>query len=255
MEPIEPWIYGLLELMKHAGEHQQANGEFDRRLALIGYDNAIEVSVSTYLQIHLTQRSEITYQKEQVDKWLKNYPSMLDFFFDEFVVTSGQTSDITKQTVTHYHNLRNDLYHKGKALVPTERDIKGAREAAIYIFSILFNTNGEELLNSSPPLHTWTTKKFNFKGKGNGLHKMPLKVGATIFRFKYDGRRHLTINLCDENGRHFARVAESVETYEEEDGTIYTYKYQSSDSVNIKKAGIYLLKIKALDTWEIEVEQ
>ena len=185
-----------------------------------------------------------------------NYHSMLDFFFDEFVITSNQTSDITKQTVIHYHTLRNDLYHKGKALVPTERDIKGAHEAALYIFSTLFNTNGEELLKSLPPLHTWMTKKFNFKGKGNDLRKMSLKVGATIFRFKYEGRRHLTINLCDENGRHVARVAEPVGTYEDgEDGTVYTYHYQRSNSVNIKKAGIYLLKIIALDTWEIEVEQ
>jgi hypothetical protein len=187
MELIAPWIYGLLELMKHADEHQQANGEFDRRIALTGYDNAIEVSISTYLQLHPTQRGGKPYPKEQVDKWLMSYHSMIDFFFDEFVVTLGQTSTVVKQSIIHYHNLRNDIYHKGKTLVPTERDIKGAREAALYIFSTLFYTNGEELLKSLPPLHTWTTKKFIFKGSGNDLHKFPLNVGLTIFRFKYAG--------------------------------------------------------------------
>ena len=75
MEPIEPWIYGLLELMKHAEEHQHANEEFDRRIALIGYDNAIEVSISTYLQLHPTQRRKIPYPKEHIDK-CADYPKV-----------------------------------------------------------------------------------------------------------------------------------------------------------------------------------
>ncbi len=47
METLEPWIYGVLELVKHADEHHEANGEFDRRMALVGYDNSIEVSINT----------------------------------------------------------------------------------------------------------------------------------------------------------------------------------------------------------------
>lgn len=151
---LEPWIYSLLELMKHAEEHRQANGEFDKRIALIGYDNAIEVSISTYLQLHPTQRGGASYANEQVNKWLANYHSLLDFFFDEFMKTLGQKPPIAKQNVIYYHKLRNDLYHEGKSFVPTERDIENARKAALYIFSTLFKVKGEELIQTLAPLHT-----------------------------------------------------------------------------------------------------
>jgi DNA-directed RNA polymerase delta subunit len=150
---LDPWIYSLLELMKHAEEHRQANGEFDKRIALIGYDNAIEVSISTYLQLHPTQRGGASYQNELVKKWLANYHSLLDFFFDEFMKTLNQKPPVAKQNVIYYHNLRNDLYHEGKSLVPAERDIKDARKAALYIFSTLFKVKGEELIQTLPPLH------------------------------------------------------------------------------------------------------
>ncbi len=151
---LEPWIYSLLELMKHAEEHRQANGEFDKRIALIGYDNAIEVSISTYLQLHPTQREGASYPNELVNKWLANYHSLLDFFFDEFMKTLGQKPPIAKQNVIYYHKLRNDLYHEGKSFVPTERDIENARKAALYIFSTLFKVKGEELIQTLSPLHT-----------------------------------------------------------------------------------------------------
>ena len=46
---LEPWIYGPSELIKHAEEHLQVNGDFDKRMALVSYDNVIEVSIDTYL--------------------------------------------------------------------------------------------------------------------------------------------------------------------------------------------------------------
>ena len=253
---LDPWIYSPLELIKHAEEHQQTNGDFNTRIALIGYDNAIEVSINTYLQLHPAQRRGEQYQKEQVNKWLTNYHSQLDFFFDEFMKSSGKRPQIARQTFIYYHNLRNNLYHEGKNFIPTERDIKGAREAALYIFSTLFNIKGEEILKTLPPLHTWITRKFNFQGKGNDLHKFLLEVGQVIFRFKYKGERYLISYLYNENSRLIARVAEpmrSIEDEDEETGSIHIYKI--SNSVNIRKEGVFLLRIKALGTWEVEIEQ
>lgn len=240
--------------MKHAEEHQQVNEEFDRRIALIGYDNAIEVSISTYLQLHPEQRGKTSYKNERVDEWLKNFHNLIDFFFDVFLVSTDQAIDISKQTVIHYHTLRNDLYHKGKTLTPTQRDIKGAYEAALSIFSILFNTNGKELLKTLPPIHTWTTKKFYFNGKGTDTYKIPLGVGSTIFRIQYKGKRHIRISLYDENDRHMKRIVQPLGTIEDEENeSIFTI--QRSIPINIRKAGIHLLKIQTLGTWEIEVEQ
>lgn len=250
---LDPWISSLLELMKHTEEHRQAMGEFDRRIALIGYDNAIEVSISTYLQLHPTQRGGASYPNEQVNKWLANYHNLLDFFFDVFMKTLGQIPPVAKQNVIHYHNLRNDLYHKGKSLVPSERDIKDARKAALYIFSTLFKVNGEELIQTLPPLHMWITRKFNLQGNGNDICKVLLNVGVAIFRFKYEGRGYLTANLNDEDDKLVAQIVKPLGTIEE--NGITSIQYEISRTANIKKDGDYLLNIHALGTWQVVVEQ
>ena len=248
METMEPWVYSPLELIKHAEEHQQANGDFDRRIALIGYDNAIEVSISTYLQLHPTQRGGAEYTKEHVNKWLTNYHSLLDFFFDEFMKTSGKTPPIARKTFIHYHSLRNNLYHEGTNFVPPERDIQGARKAALYIFSTLFNVNGEELLRGSPTQHTLTIRKFNFQGSGNDIYKFPLKVGAALFRITYKGRSFHSCELYDEDTNYVGRLLSSVS---KERTSVQKY----NKTMNIKKEGVYVLKVNATSgTWEVEVE-
>ena len=248
METLEPWIYSPLELIKHAEEHQQANGDFDKHMALIGYDNAIEVSLSTYLQLHPTQRRGIAYATEQVKKWLINYHSLLEFFFEEFMKTSGQSPLIAKQTVIHYHNLRNNLYHEGRNFVPTERDIQGARSAALYIFSTLFNVNGEELLKCLPPLHTSITKKFTFHGSGNDIFKVPMQVGPALFRVTYKGRSYHGCELYDEDNHYLGRILSGTSKER-------TSSQKYNKTMNIKEEGIYVLKANAKSgTWEIEIE-
>ncbi len=251
METLEPWIYGPLELIKHAEEHQQASGDFDRRMALIGYDNAIEVSLSTYLQLHPTQRGGAEYPKERVKYWLMNYHSLLDFFFDEFMKNLGQPSPIARKTFIHHHNLRNNLYHEGKNFVPPKRDIQGARAAALYIFSTLFNVNGEELLIGSPTLHTPITKKFTFHGSRNDIFKIPLQVGPALFRITYKGRNHHSCNLYDEHGRVVADLLSPLEGINL--GLTSVRKY--AKTAYIQKEGVYLLKVSTLSgTWDVEVE-
>jgi hypothetical protein len=249
---LEPWIYGPLELIKHAEEHQQVGRDFDKRMALISYDNAIEVSISTYLQLHPSQRGGAEYPKEHVNKWLTNYYGLLDFFFDEFMKTSSQTPSIARQTFIHYHKLRNDLYHEGKYFVPSIRDIQGARAAALYIFSTLFNANGNNLLKGSSTLHTPIIRKFSFQGRENDIYKVPLKVGPAIFRITYQGGYWHSCDLCDEDDQTIATLISMLDISPFE--VMSTRKY--SRSANIKKEGVYLLKVNANSgTWVVEVEQ
>jgi hypothetical protein len=136
--------------------------------------------------------------------------------------------------------------------VPTERDIKDARKAALYIFSTLFKVKGEELVQTLPPLHMWITKKFNLQGNGNDIYKVLLNIGVAIFRFKYEGRGYFTANLNDEDNKLVAQIVRPLGTVKENG---ITYKYEISGTANIKKDGEYLLSIHALGTWKVEVEQ
>ncbi|NLH98004.1 MAG: hypothetical protein GX446_00770 [Chthonomonadales bacterium] len=40
---LKPWVCGPYELIRHAEGHRAATSDTDRRMALIGYDNAVEV--------------------------------------------------------------------------------------------------------------------------------------------------------------------------------------------------------------------
>ena len=251
--PLETWMDSPFELIKHADEHQQILKDFDKRIALIGYDNAIEVSINTYLQLHPSQRGGATYQNDDVNKWLANYYSMLDFFFDIFLKNTDIKPLFSKQNVIHYHKLRNDLYHEGKNFVPSERDIQGIRTAAIYIFSTLFSVDGDKLLKNSPTLHNYPTKKYFFQGSGDDLQKMYLRAEVTIFRIKYNGSYYPTVYLRDENEGLFARILTPSFYYTPQETVVTIIENRSK---RLKREGYYLLEVKVkTGNWEIEVEQ
>ncbi len=47
---LPAWARGPYELIEHAEGHYHGDTDVDRRIALIGFDNAIEVAITTYLQ-------------------------------------------------------------------------------------------------------------------------------------------------------------------------------------------------------------
>ena len=79
MNPLPPWATGPFELILHAEGHLRSGNDFDRRIALISFDDAIEVAITTYLSLHPIQRNNRTYSNTDLDKWLQNYHSKLDF--------------------------------------------------------------------------------------------------------------------------------------------------------------------------------
>ena len=140
-----PWTRGPFELLCHAEEHRLRRSDFDRRMALISYDNAIEVSISTFLGLHPRQRDGLEYPTERKERWLANYHAQLDFLYDEFAPRSTVPIGATREDVIFYHGLRNELYHSGNGLVPEESSIQGARLAATWVFSVLFKVPLAEL--------------------------------------------------------------------------------------------------------------
>jgi hypothetical protein len=86
MAKLKPWIRGPFELLHHAELHRSDGSDFDRRMALINYDNAIELCISTYLNLDPKQRSGRGFEREKVAQWLFSYHSKLDFL-EHFIVT------------------------------------------------------------------------------------------------------------------------------------------------------------------------
>lgn len=143
---LKPWAYGPFDLLVHAELHRQGTEDFDRRIALISYDNAIEVAITVYLTLNPIQRQGCTYPKDDVEKALNNYHTKIEFFILE-IQKRNCTVECDQAEIVWYHEVRNNQYHGGAATIPQERELDGIRKAAIWIFSTLFDTpNAEDLI-------------------------------------------------------------------------------------------------------------
>ena len=148
---LKPWVRDAFELIKHAEEHAQAGSDFDRRMALISFDNAIELSIITYFSLHPDQRDGQKFKEKNLAQWGAGFHGKLKFFKHYVEETLGQSMQVELDDMTYYHRLRNELYHSGIGMVPAETDINGIRTAALSVFSTLFKVDVEPLLALDPP--------------------------------------------------------------------------------------------------------
>jgi hypothetical protein len=152
MPPLPPWTDGPFELLVHAELHLRAGEDFDRRIALISFDNAIEVAITTFLTLHPIQRSGKTYRNEKIDEWLGNYHSRLDFVEAE-LASRGLPWDVQRSHIVWAHAQRNEQYHAGNKGVPDKKCLAIAKRAALWLFGMLFDvTDSESELNSAVTL-------------------------------------------------------------------------------------------------------
>ena len=143
MTSILPWARGPFELLVHAEVHLRQGGDFDRRIALISLDNAIEVAITTYLTLKPIHRGGRSYNREKVTQWLHDYYTKLDFL--ECELNSRQDKWAVDRThILWAHTQRNEQYHGGNSGIPEKSVIDIARKAALWVFSFLFEVTDVE---------------------------------------------------------------------------------------------------------------
>lgn len=156
MSSLPPWADGPFELMVHAESHLKEAKDFDRRIALISFDNAIEVAISTYLTLNPIQRGGREYSNTDVNNWIRNYHTKLDFF-GSVIASRNIEWSVEKSYIIWVHDQRNEQYHGGRKGVPEMRTLQIARTAALWIFSTLFDVSDAEaalqqaVVNQAPP--------------------------------------------------------------------------------------------------------
>lgn len=164
--PLPPWAIGPLELLVHAEGHLRGGDDFDRRIALISFDNAIEVAVATYLTLVPIQRGGRSYPKSDVEKWLNNYHTKLDFLEAE-IAARAATWKIDKAHIIWAHDHRNEQYHGGLKGTPEKNVLKIVRDAALWVFGMLFEISDPEfaleqaILDKAPPAAASRDRKFD----------------------------------------------------------------------------------------------
>lgn len=140
---LKPWAARPFELIYHAEIHYRRGSDYDRRLALISFDNSIEISIATYLSLNPIQRGNRQYPKKDVEKWMNNYYSKIEFFILE-IQKRGLPEYKEKAEIVWYHGQRNEHYHGGGFGVPEQGSLDGIREVALWIFSVLYETSDVE---------------------------------------------------------------------------------------------------------------
>lgn len=134
---LKPWTRKAFELLFHAESHLRGGSDYDKRLALISFDNSIEVTISSYLGLNPIQRGNRHYPNADVQNWLRNYPSKLDFFSKE-IKSRGLPEHRDAAHILWLHDQRNELYHGSSGGVPEITTLEDIRGTAIWVFSVLF---------------------------------------------------------------------------------------------------------------------
>lgn len=153
---MPPWANGPFELIVHAESHLRGGDDFDRRISLISFDNAIEVAITTFLTLQPIQRGGRAYPNNDVEKWMRNYHSKLEFFENELESRDMEWA-VEKSHIIWAHDYRNEQYHGGQKGIPEKSVLDIARTAALWVFSVLFEVCDAEvaleraLLDQSPP--------------------------------------------------------------------------------------------------------
>ena len=145
MPSIPPWASAVFELIVHGEEHLLGGDDFGRRMALISFDNAIEVAITTYLCLPPELRGNRSYKREDCNRWLQNYHTKLEFLEAE-LTNRDKPWEVARNHIIWAHNHRNEQYHGGAKGTPERDVIRIARAAALWVFGLLFDINHPEAL-------------------------------------------------------------------------------------------------------------
>jgi hypothetical protein len=135
---LRPWTRGPFELIVHAELHFRSGNDFDRRVALITFDNAIEVAIANYVSLNPMLRGNRTYTREEAEQCSRDFHTKMQFLRAE-CVRRGATESHPIEDLVWYHQQRNQQYHEGTYSAPNLDVLSSLRDAALWVFGLLYD--------------------------------------------------------------------------------------------------------------------
>lgn len=132
-----PWTDGPEELLQHAAEHLDLGGDFDRRIAMVSIDNAVELTIKTYIGLPQRTRGSKGPSRLELEAAGESFPALLDLLDKH---ASQQIIGFSLDDIEWYHRLRNQLYHSGNGITVERAKVETYLELAIGLFTSLFGT-------------------------------------------------------------------------------------------------------------------
>jgi len=132
----KPWIDGSKELLYHASEHLTNKSDFDKRIAFISIDNAVELIIKTCLGLPKRIRKIEGPSRKELQDAENSFPTYLDLLekYD-----SKKLIGISLEDIEWFHRLRNQLYHSGNGITVELSKVETYYEIATTLFENLFD--------------------------------------------------------------------------------------------------------------------
>ncbi len=130
-----PWTDGPRELIQHAVDHLALGGDFDRRVLMVSIDNAVELTIKTYLGLPKRARGSEGPGRKELEAASESFPGLLDLlekYASQWIV------GLSLDDIEWYHRLRNQLYHSGNEITVEMAKAETYLELAISLFESLF---------------------------------------------------------------------------------------------------------------------
>ncbi|WP_134678092.1 MULTISPECIES: hypothetical protein [Pseudomonas] len=135
----QPWASGPKEILEHGISLLRKDSDKNRRLALLAVDNAIELTIKTYLGLP-KRINGINVPRKEYAEFSESFPKLLDAL--EAYATE-KLSGIDLGEIEWFHRLRNQLYHQGNGLTVDRDKVEIYSELAKLLFENLFETTLE----------------------------------------------------------------------------------------------------------------
>jgi len=135
-----PWSEGPKELLQHAVDHLSLDGDFDRRIAMISIDNAVELMIKTYLGLPKRKSKGDRPSRKELEDSSNSFPALLDLiekYADE------KLTGVSLDEIEWYHRIRNQLYHSGNGITVEAARVQTSLSLAKTLFQNLFEAEIE----------------------------------------------------------------------------------------------------------------
>lgn len=128
------WASGAVELLRHADSHVSLNSAFDRRIAFISIDNAVETMIRVFMSLPKA-KSGVNVSRKDVDEAENSFPKLLALLWNH---AKTRLTGLDDSDIEHYHRIRNKLYHDGTGLSVDEQYLLAYRQIAAVLLERLF---------------------------------------------------------------------------------------------------------------------
>lgn len=129
-----PWASGPGEILRHGLALLKKDTDANRRLAMISIDNAVELTIKTYLGLP-KRVTGLGISRKDFQEIAESFPAMLDALEKH---ATDKLTGVDLGEVEWYHRLRNQLYHQGNGLTVERTKVEIYAQLANTLFENLF---------------------------------------------------------------------------------------------------------------------